>query len=69
VADLFNNTIRKGYRPLEIASSEASFGISGGQFGFALTGPAGQPVVVDASTNLTNWLPIWTNTFIKGSVR
>ena len=69
VADVYNNTIRKGYRALVIASSGASFGFSGGQFSFALTGPAGQAVVVDASTDLANWLPIWTNTFMVGALQ
>jgi uncharacterized delta-60 repeat protein len=31
------------------------------QFGFTVTGPAGASVVVDASTNLINWEPLWTN--------
>ncbi len=69
VAEWYNNTIRKGYRPLAIASSETNFGFSDGQFGFALTGPAGQSVVVDASTDLVNWLPIWTNTFMVGPLQ
>jgi hypothetical protein len=34
-----------------------------GQFGFSLTGPTGQSVVVEASTDLASWLPLWTNTF------
>jgi hypothetical protein len=57
-----NNTIRKGTPPLLISSSGASIGFSGGQFGFALNGLGGQTVVVDASSDLENWLPIWTNT-------
>jgi hypothetical protein len=69
VADWSYNTIRKGYRPLEIASSGTNFGFSSGQFGFALTGPAGQAVVVDASTDLANWLPLWTNTFMVGALQ
>jgi len=36
---------------------------SQGRFGFVLSGPAGQPVVPEASTDLVNWLPLWTNTF------
>jgi hypothetical protein len=41
----------------------SNFGFSGNQFYIYLTGPAGQLVVVQASTNLPVWLPIWTNTF------
>jgi hypothetical protein len=69
VADCFNNTIRRGYRPLAITSSGAGFGFSDAMFGFALTGPAGQTVVVDASTDLVSWLPIWTNTFMVGPLQ
>jgi streptogramin lyase len=63
LADYSNNTIRKGYPALMILSSGPGFGFNGGQFGFLLTGPAGQLVVVEASTDLVSWLPVWTNTF------
>jgi hypothetical protein len=46
-----------------IITSGPGFGFNGGQFGFTLTGPAGQSVVVEASTDLMSWLPLWTNTF------
>jgi hypothetical protein len=59
VADTANNTIRKGYLAPRILNS----GPNGGQFGFNLTGPAGRLVVVEASTDLVSWLPLWTNTF------
>ncbi len=64
-----NNAIRQGVRAFAIISSGPSFGFSGGQMGFALTGPAGQAVVVDASTDLANWLPIWTNTMSVGPLQ
>lgn len=66
VADYFNNTIRMGWPenvPATIVTSGAGFGVNGGQFGFNLTGPPGQLVVVESSTDLMNWQPIWTNTF------
>ena len=66
LAEFFSQTIRKGYRPLTMASREAS--LSAGQFGLMLTGPAGQTVVLDASADLVNWLPIWTNTFMVGAL-
>jgi hypothetical protein len=59
VADFYLNTIRKGYLPPLILNP----GFTNGQIGFVLTGPAGQSVVVEASTDLVSWLPIWTNTF------
>jgi BspA type Leucine rich repeat region (6 copies) len=44
-------------------------GITGGHFGFNLTGPASAVVVVETCTNLSNpvWLPIATNTIPSNS--
>jgi BspA type Leucine rich repeat region (6 copies) len=39
-----------------------SIGIQSGNFGFTITGATNQTVIVEASTNLVNWQPIWTNT-------
>jgi sugar lactone lactonase YvrE len=66
VGDTGNNTIRHGYPAVIITPSGPDFGFIGGQFGFALAGPRGPPgplVVVDASTDLMTWLPVWTNNF------
>jgi NHL repeat len=64
VADLGNNTIRKGYPAYPmILSSGPGFGFNSSQFAFTLTGPAGKLVIVEASTDLAGWLPVWTNTF------
>src|SRR5207253_46155 len=63
VADYGDNTIRKGYQALAITSAGPNFGFNGAQFGFNLTGPARHLAIVEASTDLVNWLPIWTNTF------
>jgi streptogramin lyase len=62
VADTSNDTIRKLSPPLMITSSGPSLGFNSGQFAFALNGLGGQTVVVDASSDLENWSPIWTNT-------
>lgn len=40
---------------------DGSAGFQSGQFGFNLSGVVGQTVVVEASTNLQNWVPITTN--------
>lgn len=40
---------------------DANFGMSGGQFGFNLNWKTGSVAVVEASTNLLDWIPIWTN--------
>jgi sugar lactone lactonase YvrE len=66
VADTANNTIRKGYPenvPAVIVTFGPGLGFNGGRFGFALTGPAGQLVVVETSSDLVSWLPVWTNSF------
>lgn len=34
---------------------------TGGQFSFTVSGSAGQQYVVEASTNLLNWIPVATN--------
>lgn len=62
VCDDYYQNIRKGVPatlpPLVISSPQ----ISAGQFSFDLAGPSGQTVRVFASSDLTNWNPIWTNT-------
>jgi sugar lactone lactonase YvrE len=63
VADTGNNTIRKGYSAPRILNSGPGFGFNGGQFGFTLMGPTGRLVIVETSTDLVNWLPMWTNNF------
>jgi sugar lactone lactonase YvrE len=63
VADEWNNSIRKGYPAPMILNSGPALGFTARQFGFDLTGPPGQLVIVEASTDLYNWRPIWTNTF------
>jgi hypothetical protein len=60
VADYYLSTIRKGYPPPKILN----VGFSDGQFHFDLTAPPVRSVVVEASTDLTSWLPIRTNTSI-----
>ena len=62
VADTFNNMIRKGYSAARILNSGPGFGFNDREFGFNLTGPTGKLVMVEASTDLVSWLPIWTNT-------
>ncbi len=44
------------------------WGFIGGHLRFDLTGPTGHLVAMEASTDLVNWLPIWTNTFGAGTL-
>jgi hypothetical protein len=37
-------------------------GVKPGGFGFTITSVVNQTIVVEASTNLTTWHPVWTNT-------
>jgi len=59
VADFYFSTIRKGYPAPMILNA----GFKLGQFSFNLTGSTGRSVVVEASSDLASWLPLWTNTF------
>ena len=42
-------------------------GIQSGNFGFTITGVSNQVVTIEASTNLVNWQPVWTNTLSGAS--
>lgn len=44
-------------------------GHGNGEFWFDVAAPSGLPVVVEASTNLTHWLPLQTNFVLNGHVR
>ena len=46
-----------------ILSYGTGIGSNAGQFGLKLMGPPGRLVVIEASTDLLRWLPLWTNTF------
>jgi hypothetical protein len=39
----------------------AGIGVTGNGFGFNITGVTNQTIVVESSTNLVDWLPVWTN--------
>jgi sugar lactone lactonase YvrE len=54
--------------PAVILSAAPDFGFNSGQFGFRMTAPRGQTVVVEASTDLANWLPLSTNMFLSNSL-
>jgi sugar lactone lactonase YvrE len=52
--------------PPQIIACDASFGFVTNQFGFNLSGPSGQTIVVDGSADLVNWTPLCTNTVGSG---
>ena len=53
------------YPPPQAVTGSA--GVQPGGFGFTITGVVNQTIVVEASTYLTNWQSIWTNTLSAGS--
>jgi hypothetical protein len=59
VTDFYFNTIRKGYAPPRLLNPR----LESGSYVFDLAGPPGQSIIVEASTDLANWLPVWTNSF------
>jgi hypothetical protein len=66
IADTDNNVIRKGAPsagPAAVLGVFPGDGSIGGQFTFILSGPPGQTVIVEASSDLSRWSPVWTNTF------
>ena len=44
-----------------------SVGMQSGNFSFTIAGVANQTVVVEATTNLVDWQPVWTNTLSGAS--
>jgi len=52
----------------QIVANDSSFGFAANQFGFNLSGAFGQTIVVDGSTNLVDWTPLFTNTVGGGAV-
>jgi hypothetical protein len=53
----------------QVLTSDASFGVRAGQFGFTINGTSGLVIVVEASADLANpvWTPVGTNTLTGGS--
>jgi len=51
----------------QIIVADGGFGIRSNQFGFNVGGQAGQTVIVEGSTNLLDWKPLFTNTIGSGS--
>jgi hypothetical protein len=45
----------------QIMATDGVLGFAANQFGFNVSGPVGQTVVVDGSSNLVNWIPLFTN--------
>ncbi len=51
----------------QVLSSDASFGVRAGQFGFTIIGTSGLVVVVEASADLAVWTPVGTHTLTGGT--
>ena len=55
-------TVTIPHTPPQIIIGDASFGFLTNYFGFNLSGAVGQTIVVDGSTDLVDWTPLFTNT-------
>jgi sugar lactone lactonase YvrE len=55
-------TLTVAASPPQIMTSDGFFGFVTNQFGFNVSAAAGQTIVVDGSTDLVNWTPVFTNT-------
>ena len=53
-------------RSNSIITTNASFGFTGGVFGFDVSGPSGASVVIQGSTDLQTWIPLQTNLLGSG---
>lgn len=51
-----------------ISLNDGNFGFRSNQFGFHVGGNPGQVVVVEVSMNMSNWIPVATNTLGSGPV-
>ena len=58
-------TVMLAVPPPQVGTGSA--GVKPGGFGFTINGVLNQTIVVEASTYLTNWQSIWTNTLSAGS--
>jgi uncharacterized delta-60 repeat protein len=47
--------------PLRIITDDGKLGFMAGHFGFNITGGPNEAIVVEASSNLVNWIPLSTN--------
>jgi len=50
--------------PPQIIANGTNYGFKARQFGFNISGLAGQVIVVDGSTNCKDWTPLFTNTVV-----
>ncbi|HWI58079.1 MAG TPA: immunoglobulin domain-containing protein, partial [Bacillota bacterium] len=67
ISNLFSGTVSAPAAVAVLHSGGAGApGFAAGRFGFGLSGPAGLSFMVEASTNLQQWLPLSTNVFGAG---
>jgi len=57
----FVESIAQVLAPPVILANDPGFGVRSNQFGFNVSAVPGQVVVIEASTDLVNWVPIQTN--------
>jgi uncharacterized delta-60 repeat protein len=51
--------------PLKILTEDGDFGFRFNKFGFNVLASSGQTVVIQSSTNLSDWAPVWTNPLVS----
>ena len=55
-------TLASSNTPPALISADSNFGIVSNQFSFHLSGVVGQTIIIDGSSDLANWIPLFTNT-------
>jgi hypothetical protein len=62
------STVTGAYKPNAAIAPDAKTGVTTNGFGMNFTGTSGQTFVVEASTNMVNWVPLQTNTLTSGAI-
>jgi sugar lactone lactonase YvrE len=55
-------TLASSNTPPALISADSDFGIVSNQFSFDVSGVVGQGIIIDGSSDLANWIPLFTNT-------
>ncbi|PWU08561.1 MAG: hypothetical protein C5B50_29385 [Verrucomicrobia bacterium] len=64
----FMESIAHVLAPPTLVANDATFGLHSNQFTFNVSAVPGQAVVIEASSNFVNWVPVQTNLLMSGTI-